>query len=128
MSTEQIDFAAEGLLDGLDGTARDERLALLETLAAEGVSLAELRRTTASGTVIFLPADRVIVGDQRFTAQEVSELSGVELDFLEAVRRAMGLPVPEPDESIYTDDDVQAAKRIVIGREAGIPDEETLDL
>ena len=57
-----VDFAAEGLLDGLEGAARSERLALLEQLADEGVPLSELRRTTTSGTILFLPADRVIVG------------------------------------------------------------------
>jgi len=30
MSAEPIDFAAEGLLDGLDGSQRTERIALLE--------------------------------------------------------------------------------------------------
>src|SRR5207244_2192820 len=74
MEAQQIDFDAEGLLDGLEGEQRRERLALLEQLAAEGVPLAELRRTTASGTVIFLPADRVIVGPERYTAAEVAEL------------------------------------------------------
>jgi adenylate cyclase len=128
MSAAKIDFAAEGLLDGLEGTARLERQALLEQLAADGVSLAELRRTTASGTVIFLPADRVIVGDERYTAQEVSDLSGVELDFLVAARRAMGLPIPEPEEPLYTAAELEAARRIVIGRAAGISDEELLDL
>ena len=128
MNAEQIDFAAEGLLDGLDGKARAERLALLEALAAEGVSLAELRRTTASGTVIFLPADRVIVGDRRYTAQEVSEKSGVEPEFLMAARRAMGLPIPEPDEAVYTDAELESARRIIIAREAGISDAESLDL
>jgi adenylate cyclase len=128
MSAERIDFAAEGLLDGLEGEARAQRLALLEQLADEGVTLAELRRTTASGTIIFLPADRVIVGTERYTAQEVSELSGVELDFLVAVRRAMGLPIPEPDEAVYTEDELESARRIVLGRQAGIPDEESLDL
>ena len=64
----QIDFAAEGLLDGLEGEQRAERLALLEQLAAEGVPLTELRRTTASGTIMFLPAERVIGGRERYTA------------------------------------------------------------
>src|ERR1700677_3741519 len=50
MAAPRIDFAAEGLLDGLEGEARAERLALLEQLAGEGVALSELRRTTASGT------------------------------------------------------------------------------
>ncbi len=45
MSAERIDFAAEGLLDGVDGAQRTERLALLQQLADDGVPLAELRRS-----------------------------------------------------------------------------------
>ncbi|HSZ13985.1 MAG TPA: adenylate cyclase regulatory domain-containing protein [Solirubrobacteraceae bacterium] len=128
MSDESIDFAAEGLLDGLEGNARTERLALLEQLAQEGVPLSELHRTTATGTVIFLPADRVIVGNERYTAAEVSALSGVELEFLVAARRAMGLPVPEPEELLYTESEIESAAGIVLARAAGISDDEILDL
>jgi adenylate cyclase len=123
-----IDFAGEGLLDGLEGEARTERLALLEQLAAEGVPLAELRRTTATGTVIFLPADRVIVGEERYTSAEVSAMSGVEEEFLVAARRAMGLPVPDPGDAVYTEAEVESARRTLLAREAGISDEEILDL
>ncbi len=123
-----VDFAAEGLLDGLEGEARAERLALLEQLVAEGVPLAELRRTTASGTVIFLPADRMIVGDERYTSAEVAELSGIEEEFLVAARRAMGLPAPEPGEAVYTAGEVESAKRTMLVRRAGISDEEILEL
>jgi adenylate cyclase len=123
-----IDFAAEGLLDGLEGDAREERLALLEQLTEEGVPLAELRRTTATGTVIFLPADRVIVGEERYTAAQVAQMSGVEEAFLDAARRAMGLPVPDPDEAVYTDAEVESGRRIVLARAAGISDEEILEL
>jgi adenylate cyclase len=128
MEPEPIDFAAEGLLDGLDGEARSERLALLEQLAGEGVALSELRRTTATGTVIFLPADRAIVGPERYTAVEVAERSGVDLEFLAAARRAMGLPTPEPDEAVYTDAELESARRVLVAREAGISDEEILEL
>jgi adenylate cyclase len=128
MPAERIDFEGAGLLDGLEGEQRDERVALLEQLAAEGVSLAELRRTTAMGTVIFLLADRVIVGPQRYTVAEVAELSGVDLDFLEAARRAMGLPIPEPDEAVYTEAELESARKAKVAREAGISDEDSLDL
>jgi adenylate cyclase len=128
MAAEQIDFAAEGLLDGLEGQARAERLALLEQLAGEGVPLSELRRTTATGMVIFQLADRVIVGTERYTAAEIAERSGADPDFLVAARRAMGLPIPEPDEAVYTEDELESARRMVIAREAGISEEETLDL
>jgi adenylate cyclase len=128
MNAEPIDFRAEGLLDGLEGEARAERLALLEQLAAEGVPLSELRRTTASGTVIFLPADRVIVGPERYRAAEVAARSGVEMGFLVAARRAMGLPLPEPEEAVYTEAELESAKRTRVARDAGISDEEILEL
>jgi len=128
MAAQKIDFVAEGLLDGLEDEQRAERLTLLEQLASEGVSLSELRRTTATGTVMFLPADRVIVGTERYTAVEVARLSGIDQEFLVAVRRAMGLPIPDPDEAVYTEAELESARMIHVGRAAGITDEDLLDL
>jgi adenylate cyclase len=128
VSSEHIDFAAEGLLDGLEGAQRAERVALLEQLAADGAPLAELRRATTTGTLMFLPADRLIVGTDRYTAAQVAELSGVDLEFLLAVRRAMGLPVPEPEEPSYTEAELESARMIHVARDAGISNEEILDL
>ncbi len=123
-----IDFEAEGLLDGLEGEQRAERLALLRQLAADGVPLSELRRTTASGTVMFLPADRLIVSDERYTAAQIAELTGIEPGMLNSLSRAMGLPIADPDDPVYTELELEAAKRLKIGRALGIPDEETLAL
>jgi adenylate cyclase len=128
MSTDPIDFAAEGLLDGLTGEQRRERVALLESLVADGVPLSELRRTTASGTIMYLPADRVILGPERYTAREIAELSEIDEDFLIAARRAMGLPIPEPDEPTYTPADLESARMIDVGRAAGIDDDVQLEL
>ena len=128
VAAEQIDFAAEGLLDGLESEARTERIALLEYLVADGVELAELRRATATGTLMFLPAEGVIAGSERYTAAQVCELAGVDPAFLLRGRRAMGLPIPEPDEAGYTDADLVLAQMIHSGRAAGITDEENLEL
>jgi adenylate cyclase len=128
MDSPSIDFEAEGLLDGLDGKQRAERLVLLGELVADGVPLSELRRTTASGTIMYLPADRVIVGNERFTSGEVAAMSDVEEDFLVRARRAMGLPIPEPDEAVYTEAELESARMIHVVRAAGISDEEVLDL
>jgi adenylate cyclase len=125
---EPIDFAAEGLLDGLAGSAREQRLALLEALAGEGVPLAELRRTSASGTIIYLAADRVIGGSDRYTAAQVAEQSGVSVEFLVAARRAMGLPIPEADDAVYTEAEIEAARMTLVAREAGIDDADVLEL
>jgi adenylate cyclase len=123
-----IDFAAEGLLEGLEGKQRAERLILLQELTAEGVPLSELRRSTTAGTIMYLPADRVISSRDRYTSAQVAELTGIEEEFLVRVRRAMGLPIPEGDEAIYTDAEVESTREIHIARAAGITDEELLDL
>ncbi|HEY0516643.1 MAG TPA: adenylate cyclase regulatory domain-containing protein [Solirubrobacteraceae bacterium] len=123
-----IDFAAEGLLDGLEGTQRSERLILLEELAAEGVPLSELRRATAAGTIMYLPADRVIGSQARFTSAQVAEMTGIEEEFLVRVRRAMGLPIPEENDALYSDRELESTRQIHIARAAGIGDEELLDL
>jgi adenylate cyclase len=128
MSAERIDFAAEGLLDGLDGAQRTERLALLQQLADDGVPLAELRRSTAAGSIVYLPADRVIVGSERYTSGEVAEMSGVQEGFLIAARRAMGLPIPEQDDAVYTAAELESARMTHVARDAGISDDDLLDL
>ncbi len=128
MSEQNIDFEAEGLLDGFSAEQHAERLALLEYLASDGVPLSELRRATDSGTLMFLPAERVIGGDARYTAAEIAHHSEVEQDFLVAIWRAMGLPIPAADDPVYTEADLQAVKVTTTARAAGITDEEILDL
>ncbi len=128
MNGGQIDFEREGLLDGLDAEHRAERLALLEYLEQDGVPLSELRRATLAGTVMFLPAERVIGGARRFTTAEIAKLSGESPEFLTAVRRAMGLPIPGDDEPVYTEGDLETVRMTMVARQAGISEEEILDL
>ncbi len=52
---EGVDFASEGLLDGLEGEARASRCELLERLSAEGASLDELRRAVEEDRLVLLP-------------------------------------------------------------------------
>jgi len=128
MATAGIDFQAEGLLDGLDGEQRSERLALLRHLESEGVALTEIQRRSAAGTLILGTADRVLGGPPHLTAEQVSAISGVDVDLLSAARRAMGLPGAAPGEPAFTDGDVEAARMIRLARAAGLSDEDVLDL
>jgi adenylate cyclase len=125
---QAIDFEQAGLLDGLHGEQRSERLALLSHLLEEGVPLADLERHTAEGTIMFLPAERVIGGSERFTAAELLERSGADLDFLRTARRAMGLPIPEQDEAVYVQADLEALQMAHVARAAGISEQDILDL
>jgi adenylate cyclase len=129
VSSGQIDFAAEGLLDGLDTEQRADRLALLEQLAGEGVTLSELRRATGSGTLVFLPAERVIGGHMRYTAAEAAQLTGVDTGLLKAMRTAAGMPLADEDEPLYTQEDVDYLRSgMEIAKQVGISDEEIVEL
>ena len=94
-----IDFEAEGLLDGLEGSEREARLGLLRELEADGVGLEELQEAVQQNRLALLPVERVLSGEgPTYTPRQISELSGVELDLLQDLFRAMGLPRVDPDE------------------------------
>jgi adenylate cyclase len=128
VSEEGIDFEREGLLQGLEGAQRQDRLALLSSLTQAGVPLSELARHTREGTILFLPAERVIGGPQRYTAAEIAQLSGQSVEFLVAARRAMGLPVPGPDERVYIDADLEATRMAAIFKAAGVSEQDSLEV
>jgi adenylate cyclase len=128
MAPPPIDFEAEGLLEGLQGEQRADRIALLQYLVADGVPLEELRRATANGTIVFQPADRVIVTGERYTVGRVAELAGVDVELLVAARRAMGLPIPEPNEAVFSEAELETAKMVHLAHDAGISDEDIAEL
>ena len=123
-----IDFAAEGLLDDLEGGAREARLALLERLSAEGVTLEELRDAVVSGHLTLLPVERAIAGDgPRYSAREIAERSGLGLDLALAFRAALGIPYGDDlDDRVATESDLDAALRTKAILDAGFPVEEML--
>jgi adenylate cyclase len=119
-----IDFEAEGLLDGVEGGAREDRLALLEQLAGEGVPLEELREAVAVGRLTLLPVERGIAGDgPRYTRNEVAELSGADLNLLRRASAALGIPYPDADERVLTEADLKAARRVKAFLDAGLPED-----
>jgi adenylate cyclase len=114
------DFVAEGMLRGLRGRKRAARLELLEHLHRQGVPLAELKQAIAEDRLALLPAERVLADKKKYTAAQVAKRSGIELDLFADQRRAAGLPVAPEDEVAYSDADVQAARRLKQGLEAGL--------
>ncbi len=123
-----IDFEAEGLLEGVTGKAREARLALLEELADDGVSLAELKRAVDENRLVLLPVERVFEeGSERYTAQEIAASAGIENDFLVRLLRALGAPIPADDERVYGEADLEAAKRAKLFLDAGLPEDGVLE-
>jgi len=129
MGKAEMDFEAEGLLEGLEGEARAARERLLAGLADDGVSAEELRRAVAEDRLALVPVERALGGGGgRHTASEVAELTGVERELLDRYWRALGMAVAGDDEEVFTERDVEAARRIAALREAGLPDEGILEI
>lgn len=123
------DFEAAGLLNGLEGADREERLRLLEELEAAGVSLEELREAVAAGRLALLPVERALAGDgSRYTPREVAEIAAIDLDLLRRFTTALGIPYGDPDEPRGTEADLEAARRIKAFRDAGLPEDGMLQV
>jgi adenylate cyclase len=127
--TPDIDFEAEGLLEGVEGEVREARLRLLEELAGDGVALEELREAVEGGRLTLLPVERALAGSTpRHTPREVAKASGVDLDLLQRASAALGVPYPDPDVRALTDADVEAANRFKALIDAGLPEEGMLQV
>jgi adenylate cyclase len=116
-----MDFAQEGLLDGLDGEDRAARIRLLEHLAADGVALEELRRAVAEDRLALLPVEQALAG--KYTAEEVEGKTGLPAGTLLSVRRALGLPEAGAQDRVFSEPDLAAARSIRTFIDAGFSDE-----
>ncbi|HEV2727376.1 MAG TPA: adenylate cyclase regulatory domain-containing protein, partial [Solirubrobacterales bacterium] len=124
-----IDFEAEGLLDGLDDASRQARLDLLERLSGEGCSLEELKEAVAAGRLTLLPVERALAGEgPRYTAREIAEIVGIDLETLLRFRSALGIPLADPDERRGTEADLEAAGRMKAFLDAGLPEDGMLQV
>lgn len=126
-----IDLQREGLLDAAPGNGDDDdRRELVERLAADGASIEELRDAVTRDRLPLLALQRAlsIDGDADYMLVEIAELSGISVDYLRALRRALGLATVEPREKHGTEADLAAARAVQGFREAGIPDEGLLEI
>jgi adenylate cyclase len=115
-----VDIEALGLLDGLDDKTRAERAELIPWLLEQGVTVEQVR----GAFMPMLLASRRLLGDDGtyVSARETSAKTGVDLDVLQRIQQAMGLPrVDDPDAAVYVRADAEAAaftqKFIALGME-----------
>jgi adenylate cyclase len=116
-----MDFEALGLLDGLEGEERDKRRRLLEQLADDGFSEQQLVSAVREDRLALLPVERVLGGT--LTAAEVEDRTGLPAGMMTRIRRQHGLPAPGPDDRVFSDEDVAAAKSMKLFLDAGFADE-----
>jgi adenylate cyclase len=118
---EGMDFAAAGLLDGLEGKERQAREELLEHLADDGFSLEELKAAVAEDRLALLPVERVLGG--RYSAAEVEERTELPAQTMLRIRRLLGLPEASPEDRVFGDEDVEAAQSTRKFLEAGMSED-----
>lgn len=93
--SDEDDFQALGLLDGLEGAARAERIALLTWLRHEqNVEDSVMVRSTKNGTILLTAAGLSLGAGPRYNAYEIADSTGLDIGFLQTLSRAAGLPVP----------------------------------
>jgi adenylate cyclase len=106
------DIEASDLLDGLYGETRRERAELVEWLCDRGFDTAQIRDTVAA-PLLLLPASRVLSDDGVYVStREMCEETGIELQLLERLQRAVGLPrIDDPDAEVLLRADGSAVAR-----------------
>jgi adenylate cyclase len=99
-----------GLLDGLHGGARRDRAELVAWLLDRGFTVEQIQESLAP---MMLPVNRLLGDDGAYvSAREISESTGVELELLEKLQRAVGLPrIQDPDAAVLPRADAEAAAR-----------------
>jgi adenylate cyclase len=102
------DAGIEALLDGLAGEARRDRAELIAWLLDRGFTVAQIG---SSLTPMMLPANRVMGDDGSYVSmREMSAPTGIDLELLEQLMRAAGLPrIDDPDAAVVARADAEAA-------------------
>jgi adenylate cyclase len=125
---ENVDFEAEGLLDGVGPEDRPARLELLGQLVDAGTDLSELKRAAAEDRLEVLPAELVFEREARHSVEDALAESVLSEDFVRRDLRALGLPMPPRGEPALTDDDLEAWRMLGRILDAGLPEERVLEL
>ena len=97
---------------GSDDAARAAALEhVREILLMHGATDDEIDQAAADGVIDLFVADRMLVPSRRrYTRQEVSDLTGVEMETLERFWRALGFPGVDDEELAFTDLDLEAVR------------------
>lgn len=117
------------LLSGLEGDDRRERTQLIAYLReVHDATDEELERGTANETLLLVAASRSLGAGERYTAQDIARTSGLGVEFLQALGRASGLPLPvAPDVVHYGETDLEAAHTAKRFLDAGLAPDAVLD-
>ncbi|HET9011731.1 MAG TPA: adenylate cyclase regulatory domain-containing protein [Gemmatimonadaceae bacterium] len=119
------EFESAGLLAGIDDPdKREQRLELLRHLRDDGFTIEELQEAASSERLALLPVDRVLsTKGAKYTSADLAEESGISLDLLQQLWRALGFTEIDPSEKVFGDADLEAVRSVAQFHAAGIDDE-----
>jgi adenylate cyclase len=127
MATD-LDVEASRMLDGLEGQARTDRFELIKWLLGRGFTVDQIGGTVAAP--LLLPSNRALGDDGScVSARKICEATGLDLEVLQRLQRAAGLPrIEDPDAAVLLRVDAEAAARFKLFLDLGIDVEETVDI
>jgi len=121
-----MDFAQAGLLDGLEGSDREQREKLLTRLADDGFSLDDLRKAVQENRLALLPVDEVLGGT--YSAHEIEQRSDLPAGMMLRIRRLQGLPEPRLEDKVFSEEDIEAARSTKLFLDAGFSEERIIEI
>jgi adenylate cyclase len=119
------EFESAGLLKGIDDPGkREERLELLRHLRDGGFSTEELVEAAKLERLALLPVDRVLsTKGAEYTSADMAEETGLPLELLQQLWRALGFTEVDPSEKVFGEPDLEAVRAVAQFHSAGIGDE-----
>ncbi|MCP9271209.1 adenylate/guanylate cyclase domain-containing protein [Mycolicibacterium arenosum] len=120
------EFAELGLLDGLEGNTRDERVDLIVWLLAQGFTVEQVRSSVS--TPLLLPTIRVLGDDRLYVSlRELNAATGMDVELLNRLIAAAGLPRPaDLDTAVLLQADADAIARAKVFIGMGVTPDETV--
>lgn len=117
-----FDYEAEGLLEDVQGDdAKAARARLLDYLIDEElVEPEEILLAHSEQRLFLLPVERALGGTPRFTAEQVAEESGIDVDLFLELRSSLGLAEPERDQVYFSEFDVKTMKSVRANLDMGM--------
>ena len=117
------ELEAAGLLDGIeDPRQREERIALCRDLIEQGFTTDELVEAARRQRLALLPVDRVFSREgAKYSPRQIAEETGLDLELLRRLWRALGLAEADDDEVAFTEDDLEAARTVAQFHAVGLP-------
>jgi adenylate cyclase len=123
ISAHHEEFAAAGLLRGLDEPAQKRRVVMLSRLLDAGFPMSQLVTATKEGRLAHLLMRDALIGrGPRYTLEEIASLAELPIVDVERWFRAMGRGVANQVDPAYSDEDLRLAQVLVEYRDLGLDD------